>query len=132
MRRAYLLLHKGGSSGLELLFSKRVDMSQIVSQLCRSTLTNLSSNQDENKNKAEESTLTSLLSPDSKECCFVIVSRGAVASSGGDVSRRTRRMNSSFDLLYVVLISLHYFFFHNNSIHLSLSLSGTDCVLKFQ
>eukprot|EP00938_MAST-03A_sp_MAST-3A-sp1_P004704 g4704.t1 len=84
MRRAYLLLHKGGSSGLELLFSKRVDMSQIVSQLCRSTLTNHSSNQDEHKNKAEESTLTSLLSPDSKECCFVIVSRGAVASSGGD------------------------------------------------
>ena len=118
MRRAYLLLHKGGSSGLELLFSKRVDMSQIVSQLCRSTLTNHSSNQDEHKNKAEESTLTSLLSPDSKECCFVIVSRGAVASSGGD-----RVLDNKKDELIVRLAvrRSHFFFFFNSILTLSLS-----------
>ena len=123
MRRAYLLLHKGGSSGLELLFSKRVDMSQIVSQLCRSTLTNLSSNQDENKNKAEESTLTSLLSPDSKECCFVIVSRGAVASSGGDSVSEDKKDELIVRLAVRRVVIPSLFFFHNNSIHLILSLS---------
>ena len=83
MRRAYLLLHKEGSTGLERLFSKRVDMSQIVSRLCRSTLPNFSIEDQDKKDAEESSTLTSLLSPGSKECCFVIVSRGAVASSGG-------------------------------------------------
>ena len=51
MRRAYLLLHKGGSSGLELLFSKRVDMSQIVSQLCR----HIDESQQQSRREQEQS-----------------------------------------------------------------------------
>jgi len=87
MRRAYLLLSKGGSSGLELLFTKRVDMSQTVSQLCRSTMPRVlgeQQQQDEKNTNDSKCFLASLLSPDSKECCFVIVSRGAIASNGGE------------------------------------------------